>query len=380
MVAKTKSKSLILSILLLMGCVEPFDIPVRNEDVAFLVVDGYVDTKTHTATVILSRAIPLSDENAFSREANASVAVEDSDGSRYVLIETTTGSYQLTNPSFENNRQFRLHITTSGKKEYYSEFITPKVSPPIDAIGWTPEEEGFTIKIGSEDLTQSTRYYRWEYTETWRYESPLSSEFKIENGEAVTRTASEQVKTCYRSENSTKIIIATTTDFAQDKFVDQPILFIPKASTKTKFLYSALVRQFGLSKEAYEYWEQLRVNTESLGGLFDPQPAQLRGNISNRDDTTEPVIGYFDGGSVSEKRIFIEFNDLPRHLRVYSPPPLCVQESVAPNKVNEVGSSFLLTYGVYEGPALVAYMYTSVDCADCTRFGGSTIKPDFWPN
>ncbi|HEY0743573.1 MAG TPA: DUF4249 domain-containing protein [Chryseosolibacter sp.] len=369
--------SLIASILL-GSCVEPFEIPVRNDEVSFLVVDGYINTQTHTATVTLSRAIPLSEETAFPRESGALVSIEGEDGKVYNLMTQGDGMYELANTAFENNKRFRLQVKTSNGKEYLSDVITTRAAPPIGSIGWTAESDGLSIKISSEDLSNSTRYYRWEYSETWRYESHFGSEFKFENGKPVTRTASEQLKTCYRTENSEQILIGTTMGLANDKFVDQPVVFVPAASPKTKFEYSALVKQFALSKEAYEYWEQLRTNTESLGGLFDPQPGELRGNIKNTDDPTEPVIGFFDGGAVSEKRVFIKFEELPPHLRVYGPPQACIENFVEVDKVSEVTGSNMLTYGVYQGPTLIGYMYTSNECADCTLFGGTTIKPDFW--
>jgi hypothetical protein len=41
--------------------------------------------------------------------------------------------------------------------------------------------------------------------------------------------------------------------------------------------YSTLVRQFAISPNTYNYWQNLK-NTEQLGTLFDAQPSQLVGN------------------------------------------------------------------------------------------------------
>jgi hypothetical protein len=376
---KKNASYFLLFLVATLGCVEPFDIPVRNETVAFLVVDGYVNTETHSVSVTLSRAIPLSGENGFPREDGAVVSLQEENGKTYQLIAESNGVYQLSNSEFENEKRYRLHIVTSDKNIYSSKYITAKASPSIDAIAWTPQADGLAITIDSDDPANSTEFYRWEYIETWQYESPLSSEFKLEGGVPVQRTASEQLKICYRSEKSTKIILGTTIDFTENKFVGKEVVFVPATAPKIKKVYSALVRQFGLSKEAYEYWQQLSVNTESLGGLFDPQPAQLRGNIENENNRSETVIGYFDGGSVSEKRIFIRYDDLPSHLRVYLGPSACIEQTIPTNRVHEIGGFNMITYGIYEGTTLVAYAFTSIDCADCTRFGGVTQKPDFWP-
>jgi hypothetical protein len=377
---KTNRKYFILFIVFIAGCVEPFEIPVRNEDVGFLVVDGYINTQSHTANVVLSRAIPLSDENGFPRELNATVTIEEENGNSYLLTSLKNGAYQLTNVDFANNKRYRLHISTGSKKEYYSNYITPKVSPQIDSISWAATDEGVTVTIDTHDPSNSTKYYRWEYIETWKYEADFSSEYKIVNGVAVSRRGEEQIKTCFATKPSAEIITGTTINFTDDKFSKQEITFIPVLSPKTRLHYSVLVRQYALSKEAFEYWQQLSINTESLGGLFDPQPSQLRGNIINVNDKDEPVIGYFDGGSISEKRLFIRYTELPEYLQNWPGPSFCREDAIPPNRVHELANFFLITHAVYVGPVLVAYNFTSPDCADCTRQGGTTQKPDFWPN
>src|ERR1044071_8568995 len=93
-----------------LGCVEPFDIPVRNESVGFLVVDGYVNTQTQSVSVTLSRAIPLSDGNDFPKENGAIVTLQEENGKSYQLVSENNGTYQLTNPDFQNGKRYRLRI------------------------------------------------------------------------------------------------------------------------------------------------------------------------------------------------------------------------------------------------------------------------------
>jgi hypothetical protein len=372
--------TLFISMVLLESCVEPFDIPVRNEEVGFLVIDGYVNTSNNTATVTLSRAVPLSNDNIFPRENNAIVTIEEESGKTYSLISQKNGVYTLIDPGFLNNKRYRLNVRTGSGKQYQSEFITTKSAPPIDSISWRGTEEGVTVVIDTRDNENNTKYYRWEYEEAWQYEAPFSSEYKLVNGVPILRTGNEQIKTCYTSQRSSDIITATTIDFGNDELVDQEIAFVPILSVKTRIHYSILVRQFALSEEAYDYWQQLSINTESLGGLFDPQPSQLRGNIQNMNDADEPVLGYFDGGGVSEKRLFIRYTDLPDYLQVFPGPSQCREEEIIPSRVHELGIFFLITHAVYDGPALVGYMFTAPECADCTKQGGTTKKPDYWPN
>ncbi|HEY0651776.1 MAG TPA: DUF4249 domain-containing protein [Chryseosolibacter sp.] len=365
---------------LAIGCVEPFDIPVRNEDVGFLVVDGYINTNTHTATVSLSRAIPLSSSAAFPRELNASVFIEEDGGEEIQLNDLSNGIYERTDMRFVNGKRFRLRLITASRREYTSEYIIAKNTPPIDSLSWSASPEGVTIKLDTEDPENKTKYYRWEFSETWKYDATFSSEYKLEHGFAVPRPPAEQVKTCYASEPSSQIITGSTINFTTDKFVDQEITVIPFLSQKTRLHYSILVKQYALSKEGYDYWQQLSINTESLGGLFDPQPSQLRGNITRSDDSDEPVIGYFDGGSVSEKRLFIEYRELPDYLQVIPINYECRQELMTLDSLHTLDNTYLLTHAVYWDFILVGYNYTPVECADCRQQGGTTQKPSFWPN
>ena len=65
--------------------------------------------------------------------------------------------------------------------------------------------------------------------------------------------------------------------------------------------------------------------TEEQGGLYDPIPKPLTGNVSCVDDPSEPVLGYFSVSAVSSRRLFIENDTLK-----YTPGgQYCVTDTVA---------------------------------------------------
>jgi hypothetical protein len=364
--------------LLLTACVEPFDPPVNESDVGFLVIDGYVNTKTHAATVRLSRAIPIAESEANPKVSGGIVKITDSSGNQYLLAETQPGVYSIADNGLVTEKTYRLSVATGGNT-YLSNVISPKASPPIDEVTWSPKSDGINITASTNDPSRSTTYYRWEFSETWEYQSALSSESRFVNGVPVLRTAAELVKTCYTTKQSTTILTGTTIDLTEDRITNFKVSFIPKGNEKLKYRYSILVMQYALSKEAYEYWQQLKSNTEDLGGLFDPQPSRIKGNLYNESDPREPVIGYFDGGEISEKRIFIKREDLPDHLSTFPQSSDCVELSIPAARVRELTGSYLITSAVYDNLTIVAYLYTIPTCADCTLFGGITQKPGFWP-
>ena len=365
------------TLLFLMGCVEPFDAPVRNEDVGFLVVDGYVNTTDHQATVTLSRAIPLSSPSFYPSVLNATVSIENSEGSKIPLIQTGNGVYMTTSNSLVTGKDYRLLIDVDGKK-YESAFVTAKQRAGIDSLTWDTDDEGVNVRLSTHDFTGNSRYFRWDLKETWEYHSAFSSNFELKNGIPELRKFNERINTCYRSDASGVITTANTLGFTENKLSGHPILFIEKLSWKIEYLYSVEVTQYSLSKEGYDYWEQLRITSQTLGGLFDPQPARIKGNLYRVGESDEPVIGYFDAGEISKGRLFINNRELPATFQRYARDPNCEELFADPMEATRLSGS-LITSAVYEGIALIGYNYTTVECADCRVKGGVLAKPDFWP-
>jgi hypothetical protein len=153
-------------------------------------------------------------------------------------------------------------------------------------------------------------------------------------------------------------------------------MFIPVRSQKITVKYSIKVQQRALTLEAYEFWTQLKKSTESLGGLFDPLPSQVLGNLHSADNSSEPVLGYFSGGQVDSKRIFIPARDIPRELRL-PPIQLCPIDSIPIDQIRNYPDMLLI--GSYGMPITEGYVTSSGrNCMDCRDDGGALTKPDFW--
>jgi hypothetical protein len=72
-----------------------------------------------------------------------------------------------------------------------------------------------------------------------------------------------------------------------------------------------LLKQYGLSSDAYTFWSQMKKNTEELGSIFDAQPSQINGNIHCTTNPVEPVFGYVSITNIQTKRIYINRTSLP---------------------------------------------------------------------
>src|SRR5699024_5022852 len=115
------------------------------------------------------------------------------------------------------------------------------------------------------------------------------------------RPQEDQLYRCWYNDNSSKILIGTSREFTSNVIQNATLISIPVESIKISLRYSINVQQIALTEEAYTYWLGLYKTTENVGGLFDPMPAQVIGNISGLSDPNETVVGFFSGATISEK-------------------------------------------------------------------------------
>jgi hypothetical protein len=369
--------NLLFIVMLVVGsCIEPYEPSVTKQITNYLVVDAAINSTDGSATVTLTRTLPLYTPDDAPRELKAVVTIEDEQGTSYPLTEAGNGFYEQGNLPIDIQKQYRLHIRTADNQEYLSEFVPVKNSPPIDSVFWLPESDGTRIFVNTHDDSGKTRYYKWSYKETWEYRSVFSSLLKLVDGEVVMRPSSEYLDLCWSENISKNILVGSTSKLQQDVVSHFPLVFIPRVTNKLTRKYSIIVHQQAITEEAYQYWLQLQQTTESLGSLFDPMPSEINGNIYNASNPSEPVLGYFSAGSTEEHRIFISSSDLPEHLRFF-PRSSCEYDSIPIAEIGLYNDQTLLitSYGMF---APEGYLTSYNSCIDCRLQGGTTTKPSFW--
>lgn len=375
---------LLLTLLLLTGCLEPYTPPVDATELNYLVVDGYLDA-AGSASVKLSRTLPITSVGSAQshtpapKERNASVSIEDSQGKTYTLPETAPGYYSGPVP-VSDQENYRLHIVTETGEEFLSAFVEVTTAPAIDSVYWTPEGDGIKVFVDTHDPDNNSRYYKWEIVETYQYTAGFYSVVKWENGDVVDRTEEDIIFLCYKGDTTRRIIIGTTTALAADVVSRQELLFVHKDTRKMMSTYSVEVRQKVLTREAYDYYRILEQTTENLGSLFDPMPVELRGNINNINNPSQDAVGFFSAGAITKKRIYVYPRQLPAHLRRVSQ-PVCSYDTVLisdlPNFINTELHLIapVIPLGLTEP---IGYTRATARCVDCRVQGGTTTKPEFW--
>ncbi|MEO5682283.1 MAG: DUF4249 domain-containing protein [Chitinophagaceae bacterium] len=375
-----KYTSLLLFLCVVCQCRKPYEPAVFTKADNYLVVDGFINTSAAgITTIVLSRTKNLTDTVLSIPERRATVSIQNAAGSSYSLQETGTNGVYVSNALvLDNSGQYKILITTAGGSQYQSDLVSARQTPVIDSVNWQQNSKGVQLYVNTHDATNSTRYYRWQYAQTWEYHSQLETIWGIANGLVYVRTPAEQVHICYSTSLSSGVLIGTSAALSQDVISAALLGTIPQDDSTLAYRSSFLVTQYALTAPAYFYWQIIQKNSEQLGTLFDLQPSQLEGNIHCVTSPNEPVIGFMSATNQQQKRIFISNADL-QNWQPAAGGYNCALVNVPQNPANFLlvdlpDNSYAPWYYVSMGPLVLAKGV----CVDCTLSGGTNVKPAFW--
>lgn len=361
------------------NCKEVYRPPSIANNSHLLIIDGIVINGTDSTIIALSRTRDLSDTVPSVKELNAQVSVIGLSGVEYPFIEQGDGRYVVDQLLLDTTQQYQLKVVTSDGNEFRSEMNKVRTSPPIDSVYWNQDSVGVHVYLNTHDPNNQTRYYRWQYVETWEYHSAYSSTLEYNNGIIDFRPLDNQIFKCYRTQPSSSIEVVNTTRLSSDVVNKYEVTYVPAGSEQISYLYSDLISQYAIPTDAYNFWDNLKKNTEQLGTLFDLQPFTELGNIHCVNNPAIHCIGFISFSTVQKKRIFISKNDIFswNYLPYYGD---CYIDTIPPNDIDKYfqppgGPYFYSLIGTNNGP----YLLSTNLCVDCTYHGGSTLKPPFWP-
>src|SRR5688572_5905025 len=346
------------------SCRDVYEPDLVSSSASYLVVEGVLNAGSGPTEIRLTRTFKLDDSATLRGEQNAMVTVEGKDNTTRQLTMNGDGIYTSSNLNLVLNQEYRLRIVTANGKEYLSEYIIAKKTPLIDSVSFRQNDKGVQIHVTTHDNTNSTRYYLWDFDETWEIRTYYNSAFKYVNGTVIERNAADRVSTCWKYGHSTSIIIGSSASYQTDSLPEAPVHFIGNGDERLAVRYSILLRQYALDKKGYQFYELMKKNTESLGTIFDAQPSEIKGNIYSAFDPAEPVIGNISATTIEEKRIFIERVDLDGWRFTQDCPSSRIANN--PDSIREAYDGGIEIYeAVVMGPSIVAYLFSYPRCVDC---------------
>jgi hypothetical protein len=379
------------------SCKKPYFPPATSTSKTYLIVEGVISSGSAPTVINLSRTVSLTSVKTANPVTGAILTVESDRNDNYVLTETGNGSYTSSSLTLDNSKKYRLRIKTPDNNQYLSDFIGVLNSPPLDSVSYKITGDGVNIYSNTHDVKNSTRYYRWDFQETWIIHANYASYYKSNGDTVLARDLfNDNIYQCWASGASSSIILNSSAKLVNDVIVDNPITAISSTSEKLGSKYSILVRQYALTGAAYSFWENLKKNTEQLGSVFDAQPSQINGNIHSVTNPSESVIGYLSVGNAVSQRIFISNQQLP-NWRATPAYPDCQLDTFlykyfapsAKTPVNQVdiyinykknsSANFIPVNPISPpgAPRPIGFTASTRECVDCT-LRGTNKQPAFW--
>lgn len=323
--------------LLTSSCVENIGFNI-DENSNQIVIVGSITTKPGPYFIKIYKAVDFYEglnDNSNPIE-NAKVSISSDDGQIEILTDIGSGLYQTNATGIRGQigRSYSVSVTTEAGNIYQSRRERIVESAEIDSLYFKYEEQdvllpgNITIKgksakvmVDFYDHLDEENYYGWTWKSTYQIET--HPELFTINVVMVSTPVIDPLPCSYfgcnccicwlTSEEQNDLELAKDKLFNGKKVEQQLVATIPLEAAKFQFKHHIVVSQKSLSKEAFEFWSQIK-EQESATTLFATPPAKITGNIININNPGEDVWGYFSASDVKEKAFFIYPFDIPSGL------------------------------------------------------------------
>jgi hypothetical protein len=393
----------LICLLLLFGCTEPYLLQTKDFEEA-LVIEATLTNELKTQEIKLSKTYKL-EENGPEFVEDATIVIEDDLGNAYSFVEADEKYESTTAFQAVPGRKYKLTINVEGKTYVSTQELLTTVNPiqsienkAINYLG----VRGVEIKVKAFDPTNSSKYYRYEYEETYKIIAPkwipqtitINPDFNpFGSKDLIINPRTYEARVCYSTKKSDDILVYNTTNLSEDR-VDYMVRFIPVSNPIIMHRYSILVKQYVQNLAAHTYYNTLKKIAKNTGSILSQnQPGFFRGNITCQTNPNEKVIGFFDVSTVSSQRIFFNFEDVfPNTMKPgyfydcfdngEGRFDYCFGDIVNRNCTGEEVETILngipQQYLYFNGPDPENFIQlVPPPCGDCTTFS-SNIIPPFW--
>lgn len=381
------SKTIILSGLILIagiiltvnGCIEEFE-PKLKSSSDIIVIEGSIIQEDILQFITVSMASSL-DDPEFRPVSQCQVTVIDKYNNRFRFYENEPGIYScyIDEDFLTVENWFQLQVNTTKGEKYVSDTVSIIQSSEIDSLYYnveyyqsssTTSEKGLQFYADLKAPENSTKFFLWTVDETWEIRTfyKITGYYdRFHNG--IYEEIIDSLKYCWSTDRINRFFTSSTTKLVKNEKKKIYLNHVDQYDPKLNFKYSILVKQYGLSETAYNYWNNINVASYRSGGIYQVQPSQSVTNIRNVNQPDELVLGLFWASSFTEKRIF------------FSGPLSYVQENC--NIVECVFPCDPIKFMRGLGNDIVYFnvaeeIIINQECINCTAKGATTVKPDFW--
>lgn len=261
-------------ILLLSGCTEKIDVNLNDQGFERLVVEGWVTNQQMAHTVQLSLTTDYFQPGETPAATGATVTI--SDGTNTVqLSENSPGTYQ-TDPTYAGQigKTYTLNIEYNGEEYSGSHYLDTVADidsvyalPSVSQFSGEPNEGYYDLFLFTQELPGEGDHYMW----------------RVYGNDTLQTDTLRNIQ------------------FVQDDLVDGNYIFNWNFDwVKADSADVVKVEQYSISKEIFDGYFAILLETDFRGGIFDSPPSNVSTNMSNG------ALGFFVAAGVSEYEFVID--------------------------------------------------------------------------
>ncbi len=292
---------------LFQSCIRPIDVEVKENDNLY-VVEGLITNEPGPYEVHITRSATYSassDGTNFPVDG-AMVTLFDDAGNADLLLEVGNGYYITRNMQGIPGRSYYINIKTIEGDEIES---IPEAMPfpvEVDSFYYQFADETILNKAGHkvffllDDPSDQQNYFRWRWEGTYQF----FTQFDGPPGASV----------CWRYEYDYEYINVTSDQYVNGNVFEQEIYKVPFFDVGK---YLLTVWQYGLTQPAYKFWSLIDEQINQTGGVFDPPPSKIQGNLYMVNSPEQRVLGYFGASPVQKIPVLIDRRDTPYRSGLY---------------------------------------------------------------
>lgn len=381
------------------SCVYPFDVETDQVAEKAFVFDGDI-ILGGWCTIGVSCMTPFGKASDSEEEKEPVVPSRDgkmtiycNNGDVYPGFQLQGGvekiSYQFDLLEAPLDKQYRL-VYVEGDDVYSTPWMDVSIAPTPDELTVEVDDDNVYIGLKLKGDENSSRYYRWNYEETYEFHADFMPDYYLNFGVDLNRRLSyiereapvDPKYYCWAKSGSRESTLVSTENLSENTIAKQVFRSIPRNSKRIMEMYRIDVRMKGISRDGYFFHKTLQANSNTGGSLFAPTPSEMRGNVVCEKNPSELVLGYVD--VITESVISKYING--RYSKWTSPDyQLFLPEfNFTPDNPEAEGYTPRQWYDMGYRPVLIPKESTSVywaqeRCIDCILEGGNKNKPADWP-
>lgn len=323
-----KRTTYILLLFLIGSCIDPYKVEV-GQGSQLLTVEGMITSIPQVHRIQLTRSDTYGSvfQGLIRPVTGATVIVRDDQGNVTFFAENSVvrGGYDSpANFAAVIGRSYTLQIQTVEGKAYSSfpervesvpevkELTYKLIKIPVE--GEINPRSGLQLIASIDDPADQNNFYFWRNDPSVYILKTRPDLFTPRPSDA-NPSREPQPKaccdTCFRTElvGNQGIFLAQDDNF-NGLNTRLPVGFIEDDGLRFIQNYRVDLRQMSISQSAYRFLRLVKQQTEISGSVFDPPPANIKGNMISLDNPEEVVLGYFIAAGEQKKRLYIRGSDV----------------------------------------------------------------------